>query len=190
MDKSNRDTLETHVLRLYDLMQKMRADLSVLTDAADDKPVLDSAADQLVAISEDSEKASEAVLNANDTISGIAENMIREIKYTGARHQFQEIVDASQRIESACEIQTEARARISNVIETINLVEGTLNSLVVRVGDGSVTGVGTALSGISMMDDDEAAREASSQTIKMETHKKPAVGAVDQYGHSLLTMDD
>lgn len=184
MDKSNRDSLETHVLRLYDLMQKMREDLAVLTDASEDKPVLDSAADQLMAIADDSEKASIAVLNANGTISEIAGNMIREIKYTGARHQFQEIVDASDRIIDACDLQKEARERISNVIETINLVEGTLNSLVVKVGDGSVTGVGTALSGINMME------EKSSETIKMESHRKPAMMTVDAYGHSLLDADD
>lgn len=186
MDKSNKETLETHVVLLYDLMQKMRADLSVLTQADGDKPMLDSVADQLIEIAEDSESASTTVLNANDTISGIAENMIREIKYTGARHQFQQIVDASDRIVDACEVQSEANARIASVINTINLVEGTLNSLVVKVGDGTVTGVDTALSGINLEKDEPT---STTETIEMETHRKPA-GAVDRYGHSLVSADD
>lgn len=168
MDKSNRDSLETHVVRLYDLMQKMREDLAVLTDASANQPTLDSAADQLMTIAEDSEKASADVRNANSTISEIATNMIQEIKYTGARHKFQEIVDASDRIADACDVQNDACGRIANVIETINLVEGTLNSLVVRVGDGSVTGVGTAISGINMMDEDIC------ETIEITAEGKPA----------------
>lgn len=168
MDKANRDTLETQVLRLYELMQKMRADLSVLTDSAGDKPVLDTVADQLVSVADDSGKATVAVSNANEKISGIAEDMIREIKYTGARHKFQDIVDATTRIDLACEVQDAARERIMKVIETINQVEGTLNSLVVKVGNGGVTGVETALSGINMMDDED-----NSETIKMRSHKEP-----------------
>lgn len=174
MDKSNRDTLETQVLRLYELMQKMREDLSVLTDSTDDKPALDTAADQLISVAAESEKASNAVLNANEKISGIAENLIQEIKYTGARHMFQEIVDACARIDLACEVQDAARARISNVVQTINLVEGTLNSLVVKVGNGSIAGVETALSGINMMEDDGC------ETIQMRTHKEPAENAFEK----------
>ena len=152
----------------------MRADLSVLTDTMGDKPVLDTAADQLLAIADESEKASAAVLNANEKVSEIAETMMREIKYSGAQHMFQKIVDASARINLACEVQDAACARISNVVRTINLVEGTLNSLVVKVGNGDMAGVETALSGINMMDDDK------SETIKMRTHKEPDTDAFEE----------
>lgn len=170
MDKANKSSLETHVLRLYELMQKMRADLAVLTDSAGDKPVLDSVADQLVSVADDSERATGAVINANEKITDIAEQMIREIKYTGARHMFQDIVDASARIDLACEVQDATHARIMKVVETINQVEGTLNSLVVKVGNGGVAGVETALSGIHMMDEDGG---DSVETIKMRSHKEP-----------------
>jgi hypothetical protein len=169
MDQANKNSLETHVLRLYELMQKMRADLAVLTDS-DGEPVLDSVADQLVSVADDSEQANSAVINANEKITDIAEEMIREIKYTGARHKFQDIVDASSRIDLACEVQEAARARIMKVVDTINQVEGTLNSLVVKVGNGGVAGVETALSGIHMMDEDDGNR---AETIKMRSHKEP-----------------
>lgn len=170
MDQADKDSLETHVVRLYDLMQKMRADLAVLTDSDGEKPVLDSVADQLVSVANDSEQANTAVVNANEKINDIAEQMIREIKYTGARHKFQDIVDASSRIDLACEVQDAARARIMKVVDTINQVEGTLNSLVVKVGNGGVAGVETALSGIHMMDEDD---DTNVETIKMRSHKEP-----------------
>ena len=170
MDQANKNSLETHVLRLYELMQKMRADLAVLTDSDGEKPVLDSVADQLVSVAHDSEQANSAVVHANEKITDIAEQMIREIKYTGARHKFQDIADASSRIDLACEVQEAARARIMKVVDTINQVEGTLNSLVVKVGNGGVAGVETALSGIHMMDEDDSDR---AKTIKMRSHKEP-----------------
>lgn len=170
MDKANRDTLETQVLRLYELMQKMRGDLAVLTDSKGDKPVLDTVADQLVSVANDSDKATVAVSDASEKITEIAEGMIREIKYTGARHMFQDIVNATGRIDLACEVHDAARMRIMNVIETINQVEGTLNSLVVKLGNGNVAGVETALSGINMMKEDD-----NFETIKMRSHKDPEV---------------
>ena len=175
MEKSNRDTLETQVLRLYELMQKMRGDLAILTDSTGDKPVLDTVADQLVSVADDSERANVAVPDASEKISDIAEGMIREIKYTGARHMFQDIVDATARIDLACEVQDAARARIMNVIQTINQFEDTLNSLVVKVGNGSVAGVETALSGINMMDEDDGV-----ETIKMRSHKEPETNAFEK----------
>ncbi len=175
MDKSNRDTLETQVLRLYELMQKMRGDLAVLTDSTGDKPVLDTVADQLTSVADDSEQATVAVSNASDKISDIAEGMIREIKYTGARHMFQDIVDASARIDLACEVHDAVRARIMNIIQTINQVEGTLNSLVVKLGNGHVAGVETALSGINMMEEDDGV-----ETIKMRTHREPESNAFEK----------
>lgn len=170
MDKANRDTLETQVLRLYELMQKMRGDLAVLTDSKGDKPVLDTVADQLVSVANDSDKATVAVSDASEKITEIAEGMIREIKYTGARHMFQDIVNATGRIDLACEVHDAARMRIMSVIETINQVEGTLNSLVVKLGNGNVAGVETALSGINMMKKDD-----NFETIKMRSHKDPEV---------------
>ena len=170
MDQANKNSLETHVLRLFELMQQMRTDLAVLTDSDGDKPGLDSVADQLVSVADDSEQANNAIINANEKITDIAEQMIREIKYTGARHKFQDIADTSSRIDLACEVQDAARARIMKVVDTINQVEGTLNSLVVKVGNGGVAGVETALSGIHLMDEDEGNKV---ETIKMRSHKEP-----------------
>lgn len=175
MDKANRDTLETQVLRLYELMQKMRADLAVLTDSDADKPVLDTAADQLMTIASDSERASENILDANDKIVAVAEGMMREIKYSGAQLKFQEVLGACVKIKIASNVQEAASMRISNVIQTINLVEGTLNSLVVKVGNGSVTGVETALSGIHMMEEADSA-----ETITMRSHKRPKKNALEK----------
>ena len=42
--------------------------------------------------------------------------------------------------------------RISKIVRTINAVEGTLNSLVVTLGDGGAMGVGSALTRINTLD--------------------------------------
>lgn len=174
MDKANRDSLETHIVLLYDLMQKMRTDLALLTDTDADKPVLDTVADQLIAIADDSEKSSENILEANGNIAKVAEGFIKEIKYTGARHKFESILGSCVKIKLASDVQEAAYKRISNVVETINQVEGTLNSLVVKVGNGGVAGLETALSGVHMMDDETV------ETIPMKTHKAPEKSALEK----------
>lgn len=174
MDKSNMDNLETHVLRLYELMQRMRADLALLTDPMDDRPIMDSIADQLLTVSEESERSTAAIAHSNDKISDIAQSFASEIKYAGARDKFRELINASTCIGLACEVQDAGRGRIKKVIETINQVEGTLNSLVVKVGNGRVTSVETALSGINLDDD------SGHETIPMQTHKKPEESAFEK----------
>jgi len=174
MDKSNMDNLETHVLRLYELMQRMRADLALLTDPMDDRPVLDSVADQLLTVAEESERSTTAIAHSNEKISDIAQKFAAEIKYAGARDKFREIIKASNCIGLACEVQDAGQGRIQKVIETINQVEGTLNSLVVKVGNGRVTGVETALSGINLAKDD------GHETIPMQTHKMPEESAFEK----------
>ncbi len=154
MSKQRAVSLETEVVKLFGLVQKLRTDLASVQVPSGETPILETAADQIQAITEESEAATNTVMDATEEISEIAAQLQREIKYTGASHIFQDILDRSQSILEACQTHDIIEQRLSRVIRTINLVEGTLNSLVVTVGKNSVTDVETAISGINMQDGD------------------------------------
>ncbi len=114
--------LEAEIVKLFALTQKMREDLASV-HAASGAPTLDTAADQLKAISEESSDATHTILSAVESISAVATKLTTEIKYQGARPYFATLSKESQRIAEACQSHDIIGQRISSVVKTINQVE-------------------------------------------------------------------
>ena len=146
--------LEGEVLRLFQLVQKMRVDLASLCQPAGEGQILDTAADQINAISTEAEESTEIILSATERIAAISAKMGSEIKYGGARPYFDALDEESRRIMEACQVYDIIGQRLARVVRTINAVEGTISSLVVTLGDDGITGVSSALDEINRMDGD------------------------------------
>lgn len=144
--------LEKEVLQLFKLVQKMRTELASARQPDSDGGFLDTAADQLNAIADDSENATKKILDGIETVSAITEKLGSEIKYSGARSHFVALEDASRSILEACQAHDIIGQRIANIVQTINAVEGSLNSLVVTLGDDTVVGVSSTLDNIGKKD--------------------------------------
>lgn len=137
--------LEGEVLQLYRLVQKMRRELAGVAAADEDGTVLDKAADQLHAISTESEAARTTILGASEKITGVAEELLSQIRFAGARPYFDTLLEQSKLISDSCEVHDAISRRIAGIVRTINAVEGTISALVVTIGDGGVQGVTTTL---------------------------------------------
>jgi len=146
--------LEGEVLLLFQLVQKMRQDLASVYQHEGEGLILDSAADQINAINAEAEEATEEILSASERIAAVSAKMGSEIKYGGARPYFDTLDKESRRIMEACQVHDIIGQRLSRVVRTINAVEGTINALVVTMGDGGVTGVSSVLNQISRKDGD------------------------------------
>lgn len=146
--------LEGEVLLLFQLVQKMRLDLASVCQPAGGGQILDSAADQINAINAEAEEATDAILSAAERIAAVSAKMGSEIKYGGARPYFDTLDTESRRILEACQVHDIISQRLARVVRTINAVEGTINALVVTLGDDGVTGVSSALDQINRKDGD------------------------------------
>tara|TARA_R110000787_G_scaffold226512_3_gene334341 strand:- start:101227 stop:101778 length:552 start_codon:yes stop_codon:yes gene_type:complete len=146
--------LEGEVLLLFQLVQKMRQDLASVYQSAGEGLILDSAADQINAINAEAEEATDAILSATERIAAVSAKMGSEIKYGGARPYFDTLDTESRRIMEACQVHDIIGQRLSRVVRTINAVEGTINALVVTLGDDGFTGVSSALDQINREDGD------------------------------------
>ena len=145
-------SLEKEVLQLFTLVQKMREELAAVRGDDADGKFLDTAADQLNAIAHETEAATQSILSAAEKITETNSTLGSEIKYSGARPHFETIETATQAITEACKIQDVIGQRIANIVRTINTLEGTLNSLVVTLGDNSVAGVSSTLDQLGKAD--------------------------------------
>ena len=140
--------LEDEVVKLFALVQKMREDLAVV-HAASGAPTLETAADQINAITQESGEATDTILGAAEKITQVAETLASQIKYQGARPYFETLNNENRRINEACQAHDIISQRLNRVVKTINLFEGTLNSLVLTLGDHSVAGLASALKDIN-----------------------------------------
>ncbi|MDA0997791.1 MAG: hypothetical protein O2944_06250 [Proteobacteria bacterium] len=136
--------LEIEVLKLFELVRKMRTELAQVRPGGEPR-LLDTAADQLLTISNESTEASKKIRAACAKIKETGEFLSKEIKYTGARAIFKDVIDNSERIIDACRFHDSLAERIAGTVRTINAVEGTLNSLVVTLGDKNFQGLPTAI---------------------------------------------
>ncbi len=146
--------LEGEVLLLFQLVQKMRQDLASVYQPVGEGLILDSAADQINAINAEAEEATDTILSATERIAAVSAKMSSEIKYGGARPYFETLDAESRRIMEACQVHDIIGQRLSRIVRTINAVEGTINALVVTLGDDGVTGVSSALDQINRKDGD------------------------------------
>ena len=137
--------LEGEILRLFHLVRKMRKELASVYESAGEGRGLDSLADQLDTIVQESGAAAETMRDASDKIKTITDQLSKQIKYAGARDIFALLDDERARIDEAVSVHDQIGARIANVVTTINTVEGTINSLVVILGDGNVKPLSSAL---------------------------------------------
>lgn len=147
--------LEIEVLKLFELVRKMRSELAQVSHPFSEMHALDTAADQLQTISIESTQASETILKASATIKETTDRLISEIKYGGARPIFETIVEQNDKIADACRFHVILATRIARIVQTINAVEGTLNSLVVTLGETGFEAIPTTISHIHKDGDDQ-----------------------------------
>ncbi len=147
--------LEAEVLKLFELVRKMRAELAQVSHPHSDTHLLDTAADQLQTISLESADARQVILEASTKIKEATDKLTSEIKYGGARPIFEGIAEQNERIADACRFHDILSTRLARIVHTINAVEGTLNSLVVTLGESGFETIPTTISHIHRDEDAE-----------------------------------
>jgi len=137
-DKSNLGAIQQEIVGLFNNIQKIKAELASIHHPGQETNLLGSAADQLNAIVEETTEATEEIMAATETIQEVNDQLITEIKFGGARPLFEKIGANVDRIFQACVFHDITGQRISKIVTTINILEGTLNSLVVTLGKDGI----------------------------------------------------
>jgi len=147
--------LEREIVGLYDNIQRIKRELAVVQHREAGETMLDSVADQLKAISDETSGAAQAIMAATEAIEEVNQDLMRQVKFIGARQYFESISKNVGKIFEACSFHDITGQRLSRIVTTINAVEGALNSLVVIVGKDSIAALPYEPVAISKMDGDD-----------------------------------
>ncbi|MEO5375930.1 MAG: protein phosphatase CheZ [Alphaproteobacteria bacterium] len=132
------DALRAEIGKLYDYLQKIKLEIASIKHPRSQIDQFGKVADQLATIVAATEDATNTIMEASETINAVVAELDEMVRYPEATAQHQRIIDAINRIFEACSFQDITGQRISKIIKTMNLIEGTVNSLIVIVGSDSV----------------------------------------------------
>jgi len=128
------DALKKEIVVLFNSFHRIKNELASIKHPSSENDLLGSVADQLAAISDETSAATNEIMEATEGIQEVNDRLIEEIKFRGARPNFDIINDNVNRILEACTFHDITGQRLTKIIDAINMLETTLNSIVTVVG--------------------------------------------------------
>ena len=129
--------LSRQVVQLYDYMARIKEQLAAVKHPGAPVDQFNKVADQLDAIVGATEDATNTIMEATEDTMALAAD-IKSAVPEDLQPKLDKIVENSSHVFEACTFQDITGQRISKIVETMNLLEGTLNSLVVIIGKDSI----------------------------------------------------
>lgn len=132
------DALRAEIGKLFDYLQKVKLEIASIKHPRSQIDQFGKVADQLATIVAATEDATNTIMEASEAISSVVAEMDEMVRYPEAIAHHEQVTEAVNRIFEACSFQDITGQRISKIIKTMNLIEGTINSLIVIVGSNEV----------------------------------------------------
>ena len=133
--------LKQEIVQLFEYVQKIKEEVASIKHPDMEDDHFTTVADQLNAVVVTTETATNTIMNATEVIVDAANEMSQMVKLQGAQDYFNRIKHQSGYIFEACAFQDITGQRISKVIDKMQMIEGTLNSLVVILGEDGMAGL-------------------------------------------------
>ncbi|OHC75707.1 MAG: hypothetical protein A3G18_03350 [Rhodospirillales bacterium RIFCSPLOWO2_12_FULL_58_28] len=132
------DILKKEVVHLFEHLQKIKKEVASIKHPNLNIDHFGTVADQLTAIAKATEDATETIMESTEGINDVILELREQIKYAGAAYYFDKMAGKISLIFEACSFQDITGQRIAKIVKEMNLIEGTLNSLVVILGEGGL----------------------------------------------------
>lgn len=132
------EELSRQIVQLYDYMERIKSEIATVKHPNAPVDHFNKVADQLNAIVRATEDATNTIMEATEESSAIAEDLKDKIHLDEVSDKLDRITANANRVFEACTFQDITGQRISKIVSTMNLLEGTLSSLVVIIGKDSI----------------------------------------------------
>jgi len=132
------DELSRQIVQLYEYMERIKSEVAAVKHPNAPVDHFNKVADQLNAIVQATEDATNTIMEATEATSSLAESLKDRIRIDEVTQDLDKIVEHSNRVFEACTFQDITGQRIGKIVQTMNLLEGTLSSLVVIIGKDSI----------------------------------------------------
>lgn len=126
--------LKKKVLILFQSFQLIKNELASIKYSSDQNDLLGSVADQLAAISDETSSATNEIMEATEGIQEVNDRLINEIKFKGAKPNFDIINTNVNRVLEACTFHDITGQRLTKIVDAINMLESTLNAIATVIG--------------------------------------------------------
>lgn len=136
-EKAEMDLLRTEVRALGRCIQQTKAEIAALRPAntADDHIV--AVTNELDAVVEATEHATQGILEKAEQIEGVVSNLLSHVQDNHARNLADQISDHVVGIFEACNFQDITGQRITKVVNTLKFIETRVNAMIEIWGDDS-----------------------------------------------------
>lgn len=140
------DELSRQIVQLYAYMERIKTEIAAVKHP--DAPVdhFNKVADQLNAIVQATEDATNTIMEATEATVTIAQALKGDVDGAQKAERLDEIAAHANRVFEACTFQDITGQRISKIVTTMNLLEGTLSSLVVIIGKDGIAALPVQMS--------------------------------------------
>ena len=142
--KAQYDELSRQIVQLYEYMERIKSEIAAVKHPNAPVDHFNKAADQLDAIVQATEEATNTIMEATEETNAIAEGLKEKIHLGETDTDFDKTIENSNKVFEACTFQDITGQRISKIVKTMNLLEGTLSSLVVIIGKDSIAALPVA----------------------------------------------
>jgi len=132
------DELSRQIVQLYEYMERIKSEVAAVKHPNAPVDHFNKVADQLNAIVQATEDATNTIMESTEATSALAESLKDRIHIDEVTKDLDKIVEHSNRVFEACTFQDITGQRIGKIVQTMNLLEGTLSSLVVIIGKDSI----------------------------------------------------
>ena len=136
--KQQYEELSRQIVQLYDYMERIKEEIAAVKHPGAPVDHFNKVADQLNAIVDATENATNVIMEATEESAAIAQDLNDRIKIDEVDDALDKIIANANKVFEACTFQDITGQRISKIVKTMNLLEGTLSSLVVIIGKDSI----------------------------------------------------
>lgn len=130
--------LSRQIVQLYEYMERIKTEIAAVKHPNAPVDHFNKAADQLDAIVQATEEATNTIMEATERNQVIVDGLKEKLRVPEITEDLDKITENSNHVYEACTFQDITGQRISKIVKTMNLLEGTLSSLVVIIGKDSI----------------------------------------------------
>ena len=132
------EELSRQVVQLYEYMERIKGELAAVKHPNAQVDHFNKAADQLDAIVQATEDATNTIMEMTEANQAIVRALKDKLRVDEITEDLDKVLENSNHVYEACTFQDITGQRISKIVKTMNLLEGTLSSLVVIIGKDSI----------------------------------------------------
>ncbi|NQV98297.1 MAG: hypothetical protein HQ483_01260 [Rhodospirillales bacterium] len=146
------DAVKKEIIVLFNSFQRIKNELASIQHSSADNDLLGSVSDQLAAISDETSAATNEIMEATEGIQEVNDRLIKEIKFKGAKPNFDSINTNTNRILEACTFHDITGQRMTKIVDAITILETTLNSIATVIGKDALSAMNVEAKTIHRID--------------------------------------